>query len=499
MGISLAMSLSGVETTSAAPALRYRTDRILVQTRLAMSAGWAQFQRAEGLRLRRDFPLLGGIQVLEVPVGVEVTRLVERLRASGLVEAVDLDHIVHVAATPDDPALLGGLQWGLYNNGTSGGVLGADIHALEAWDTRNSASNIIVAVVDSGACYTHQDLAANMWVNPGEIPGNNLDDDHNGVKDDIHGINAVGTGPTSGDPWDDYGHGTAVAGVIGGVGNNGVGVSGVAWQVRIMALKFFNAAGDGSYSDAVECLNYARANGARIINTSFVDTVYNSVLYNAMLACRNAGIIIVAAAGNDTINIDVTRYYPASFNLDNIVSVAASTRTDTLASFSNYGATNVDLVAPGKDIYLVATNSDSSYRWDSGTSFAAPQVAGALALALAQFPTNTYRQIIDRLLVAADRLPALTGKCVTGGRLNLAKLVAPWPPTLERLAGGATNTIRLRLRGEPWIGYALESSTSLTNWASVITNVTGADGMTIFSQTNAGIQVGLFYRTKRID
>lgn len=496
MGLSLVLLLCTVENTGAAPAARFRTDRILIQTRPAVAAAREQFQRAEGLRVRRDFPRLGGIQVLEVPAGVEVTRLVARLRASGLVEAADLDHIVRVAATPNDPALLNGLQWGLDNDGTAGGVPGADIHALAGWDALHSASNIIVATVDSGARYTHQDLAANLWVNAGEIPGNNRDDDHNGVKDDIYGINAIGILP-GGDPWDDYGHGTAVAGVIGAVGNNGVGVSGVAWQVRIMACKFLDSLGDGSYSDAVECLNYAKDNGARIINASFIDTASNAVLYAAMQACRNAGIIIVAAAGNDTINNDVTPYYPASFNLDNIVAVAASTRSDTLAWFSNYGATNVDLAAPGQDIYLLSNGSDSSYLWNSGTSFAAPYVVGALALALARFPTNTYRQHIDRLLAATDPLPALKGKCVTGGRLNLAKLLPPWRPTLERVAGGVTNTFQLRLRGEPWTGYVLESSTSLTNWTALATNVTGADGTTVFSPTNGLAASGRFYRAKQ--
>lgn len=497
MGLSLVLMLCAVEDIAAAPVARFRTDRILIQPRPAVAAAREQFQRAEGLRVRRDFPRLGGIQVLEVPVGIEVTRLVERLRASGLVEAADLDHIVRVAATPNDPSLLNGLQWGLNNDGTAGGVPGADINALAGWDTLSSASNIIVAVIDSGARYTHQDLAANMWVNTGEIPGNGRDDDHNGVKDDIYGINAIGLLP-GGNPLDDLGHGTAVAGVIGAVGNNGLGVSGVAWQVRVMACKFFDAS-NSSYSDAIECFNYAKDNGARIINFSFVDTVYNSVFYSALQACRNAGIIVVAAAGNDTINNDVTPHYPASFQLDNIVSVAASTRSDTLASFSNYGGTNVDLAAPGQDIYLVSRGSDSSYVWNSGTSFAAPQVAGALALTLARFPTNTYRQNIDRLLASTDPLPALKGKCVTGGRLNLAKLLAGWPPNLERVAGGVTNVMQLRLRGEPWTGYVLESSTSLTNWSGLATNVTGADGTTLFSRTNALAPSGRFYRARRVE
>lgn len=496
VGLSAVMLLA-VEA-GAAPALRYRTDRILIQVRPAVAAAREQFFRGEGLSVRRDYPRLGGIQVLNVPPGRDVVRLLARLRASGLVEVADLDNIVHVAATPDDPALTGGLQWGLYNNGSSGGVPRADIHALEAWDTLVSATNTIVAVVDSGVRYTHQDLASNLWVNPGETPGNNRDDDHNGIKDDVFGINALGLLST-GDPWDDFGHGTAVAGVIGALGNNGAGISGVAWRARVMACKFLDSAGNGAYSDAVECLSYARDNGARIINASFIDTASNAVLYTALQVCRNAGIIVVAAAGNVQTDNDVTPYYPASFNLDNIVSVAASTRRDTLASFSNFGAASVDLAAPGQDIYLLGITSDSAYVWNSGTSFAAPHVAGALALTWARFPTNSYRQIIDRLLAATDRLPAFAGKCVSGGRLNLARLLAGWSSKLDLVPGGATNGLALRLSGEPWVSYVLESSFAFTNWIPAATKTTGADGVTTFTTTNNLPANDRFYRARRQD
>jgi subtilisin family serine protease len=294
------------------------------------------------------------------------------------------------------------------------------------------------------------------------------------------------------------GHGTAVAGVIGATGNNGVGVAGVAWRVQIMACKFLDAAGDGVYSDALECINYAKDNGARIINASFIDTEYNSLLYSALESCRSAGIIIVAAAGNSTANNDVTPFYPASFDLDNLVAVAATTRTDALWPFSNYGRTNVDLAAPGSEIYMPTFDSDSSYNWSAGTSFAAPHVTGALALMLARYPTNTYQQTLDRLLTSVDRLPSLSGKCVTGGRLNLAKALSHWPPVLEPLTGGTMN-LQVRLRGEPSSGYVLQASTNLSDWNGLATNATDRSGSTLFWLTNSPSGQGQFFRGRLVE
>jgi subtilisin family serine protease len=400
----------------------FRPDRILIKPRAAgnpeQKRTLGRFHTAQGVQVLREFRQLDGIQDLRLPPGHDVLDMVRRYQESGLVEFAEPDLRLTLAATPNDPAFTNGLLWHLNNVGQNGGKVDADIDAPEGWDIANSASNVVVAMVDSGVRYTHEDLAANMWINPREIPGNGLDDDANGFIDDVHGINAAAN---NGDPIDLIGHGTQVAGFIGGVGDNGLGTAGVAWRVRIMVCRFYTDSGTGFLSDAAQCIDYALANGAQIINGSFVTTSFSPVLYNAMNNCRNAGIIFVAAAGNDAVNTDATPYYPAGFNFDNIVAVAATTRNDGLAGFSNYGAVSVDLAAPGEDVYSTFNSADNGYAPNSGTSFASPIVAGAFALLRARNPSASYRQLIQQLLGTVDPLPALAGKCVTGGRLNLVR------------------------------------------------------------------------------
>ncbi|HKI71302.1 MAG TPA: S8 family serine peptidase, partial [Verrucomicrobiae bacterium] len=297
--------------------------------------------------------------------------------------------------------------------------------------------NIIVAVIDTGVRYTHEDLADNMWVNPGEIPGNGIDDDGDGYVDDVHGINVINH---TGDPNDDYGHGTHVSGTIGAVGNNTVGIVGVCWKVQIMACKFLDSTGNGFISDAIKCMDYARSKGAKVINASWGSTSFTSqALHDAIDTLRQAGIIFVAAAGNSAQDNGVNPIYPASYDLDNIISVAATTRDDDLAVFSNYGASTVDLGAPGEPIFSCWNGSDSDYRYFQGTSMAAPHVTGACALLMAHYPNDNYRQIINRILSNVDRLPSLAGKCISGGRLNLQRALSggitpPQQPTVRVVA-----------------------------------------------------------------
>src|SRR5213082_1247742 len=268
-----------------------------------------------------------------------------------------------------------------------------------------------------------------MWVNSGEIPGNGVDDDGDGYVDDVHGINTIAN---SGDPMDDHGHGTHVSGTIGALGNNSVGVVGVAWKVQIMACKFLDASGNGFISDAIKCIDYARSKGAKVVNASWGSTSFTSqALHDAIDNLRRAGIIFVAAAGNSSQDNGVDPIYPASYDLDNIISVAATTRNDDLAVFSNYGASTVDLGAPGSPIFSCWNGSDSDYQYLDGTSMAAPHVTGSCALLMAHFPNDNYQQIINRILSNVDPLPSLEGKCVSGGRLNLQKALSgngPPPP-----------------------------------------------------------------------
>ena len=409
--------------TAAAHTARYRPDRVLVLPKSTASpAQRSALHEKLGARLLRRLNHSGDLEVVKLPAGLSVTDAVARYRSDPLVAAVEPDYIVHATLAPNDPGYLDGTQWGLNNWGQSGGTSDADIDAPEAWDSQITASNVIVAVIDSGVRYTHEDLAANMWVNAAEIPGNGVDDDHDGTVDDVHGLNALaGTG----DPMDDHGHGTHVAGIIGAVGNNAKGGAGIAWHVKIMACKFMDNTGNGSISDAIECIDYARLHGAKIINASWGGPDVSFFLQNAINKARSAGVIFVAAAGNDAQDTDSSPNYPSSFTLDNIVAVAATTRNDTLASYSNYGATSVDLAAPGSSIYSTYKDSDSSYIYMSGTSMATPHVSGAMALMMGRYPNDDYRQLISRLLAATDPTAGLAGKCVSGGRLNLGNAIGP--------------------------------------------------------------------------
>ena len=440
----------------------WEVKRVLIKPRPV--ASHLELDRLHGenrCEVLRQFPSLGGLQVLRVPAGTTVRELVRKYQASPLVEYAEPDYPVRLAGNfPNDPAFVDGTLWGLNNAGQGGGIANADIDAPETWAVRTSASNIVVAVVDTGIRYTHQDLASNMWVNP---------------QDGSHGIDVL-AGTTN--PYDDNGHGTRLAGVIGAVGNNGLGVAGVAWQIQLMACKFVDQSGNGSISDALVCLDYARTNGARIINASWGLDATSLSLSNAMVALRAAGIQVVAAAGNNARDIDAIPYYPASFDLDNIIVATATTRQDALYSLSNLGPTNVDLAAPGYEIFSTDHASDNAYALDEGTSMAAAYTTGALALLRAAHPAESPAQIINRLLTAVDPLTELLGNCVSGGRLNLRRAmgVAISPPLLRIGATSSSGSFVLLLTGNPGRNYVVETGTNLLTWSPMITNLTGLDG-----------------------
>lgn len=379
-----------------------------------------------GTTLERTFPAIGGLQVVRVPAGASPDEFAARYRQAGFAEYAEPDVKVRLLAEPNDARYTDGTLWGLHNTGQAGGTPGADIRAPEGWNIRTTAENIVVAVIDTGLRLTHEDLAANLWTNPGEAAGNGRDDDGDGWVDDLHGINTLTGG---GDPTDDHGHGSHVAGVIGGVGDNAVGITGVAWRVRLMALKFIDAQGRGLLSDAVTCIDYARRHGARIINASWGAPGFDSAaLRDAIASARDAGILFVAAAGNAAADNDSTPLHPASYPLANIIAAAATNRQDGLSFFSDFGATSVDLGAPGEEILSCWIGGDSDYRFLSGTSMSAAYVSGVAAVLMAQAPGEDYAAIRRRILEGADPRPALAGRCVTGGRLNLLAALGGEPP-----------------------------------------------------------------------
>ncbi|MFM8538294.1 MAG: S8 family serine peptidase, partial [Planctomycetaceae bacterium] len=334
------------------------------------------------------------------------------------------DFQIDASLTPNDP--LYGSLYGLHNTGQSGGTAGADIDAAAAWDVSTGSRDVVVAVIDEGIDFSHGDLAANMWTNPAEIPGNGVDDDANGFIDDVHGFDFHNNRGNVFSAADGDLHGTHVAGTIGAVGNNATGVVGVNWQTSLMSLKFLGPDG-GSTSHAIRAGNYATMMrttygvNVRVTNNSWGGGGYVQGLLDAINAGGAANILFVAAAGNDGRNTDTTPSYPASYTSPFIVSVAATDRRDALASFSNYGLTSVDLGAPG--VNIVSTVPSNGYASLSGTSMASPQVAGAAALALSVAPTLSVTDLKNLLLTTADPIPALAGKTVTGGRLNANALV----------------------------------------------------------------------------
>jgi subtilisin family serine protease len=393
-------------------------------------------------------------------------------------------------AIPNETNYTNGTLWHLHNLAYPG----ADIHAAGGWNATNSITNVIVAIVDTGVWYTHQDLASNMWVNPGEIAGDSKDNDGDGIKDNIYGVNAYRypTIAATGDPKDTYGHGTHVAGIIGAVGNNGLGACGVAWRVRLMACRFSNGS-SSSTAAAAYCMDFARSKGAKVVNLSFGGSVFSATLFTAVTNMRAAGIILVTAAGNDYgVNNDVSPIYPANFDSDNVIAVAATTHDDSLADYSNYGATNVDLAAPGTDIYSTAYNSNTAYEIGDGTSYATPCVAGAVALMYARFPGMTYRQIINRLIWTTDPVPSLAGKCVSGGRLNIDRALNPMQPTLAITPDFGAGQARLQLQGERYQAYILQATTNLVDWSGILTNNASSDGTLLYTNNMTG--ESRFYR-----
>jgi subtilisin family serine protease len=416
----------------------HRTGQILIKPRIGASSLLLQaLHNTHGAAIARAFDRLGNIQLLRLPKSMTVEQAVTLYRANPLIEFAEPDYRFTINQTqtfPNDPSF--NQLWGLHNTGQNLGTANADINAPEAWSLRTSANTVIVGVIDSGIDYNHPDLAANMWTNPGEIANNGIDDDNNGYIDDVYGINAI---TNSGNPMDDNNHGTHVAGTIGAVGNNGVGVTGVAWNVKLMALKFLAADGSGSSADAIECINYSLTKGVHILNNSWGGGGFSQSLFNAINSAKDQGVIFVAAASNEGSDNDQAISYPSGFNIPNVVAVAATDRRDLLASYSNFGYQSVDLGAPGSSI--LSTTPNNGYSTFSGTSMATPQVSGALALLKAHFPALTYTELIRRLYLATDPLPALNATTFTGGRLNLFRALTsaqrPIPHLTLSTRGGA--------------------------------------------------------------
>jgi len=358
------------------------------------------------------------------------------LVARGYLEYVEPNCRIYLRDLPDDPRFA--FQWGLHNTGQQSGTADMDIDAPEAWDVTEGSSNVVVGIVDSGIDYTHEDLVDNMWVNPNEIAGNGLDDDGNGYVDDVYGADI---NRDTGDPQDDYvGHGTHVAGIAGAVGNNATGVSGVNRTVKLMAIKIIHE-NSGTDADAIRGLEYAvamKSAGAGLIalNNSWGSTgTPSQSLVTAVEAVNDAGMLFVAASGNDGFDNDAIPDSPSGIDTENVISVAAIIRDGNIAPFSNYGATTVDLAAPG--VAILSTFPGDSYASMSGTSMAAPFVTGVAGLVASLEPAITPAQLKSRLMDTVTEVSGLSGLMVSPGIVNARSALSYETPVCSIPSGNA--------------------------------------------------------------
>jgi subtilisin family serine protease len=412
---------TGSEYVSDEVIVRFNTTKF--RNTKALESSSAVSHAKIGAQVKKDFSEAGlsGMQVVKLTSNVSVKDAIREYQKNSDVVYVQPNYVYHTTALiPNDPSF--NLQWGLHNTGQQvNGITGspdADIDAPEAWDNSTGSNTVIIAVIDSGVHYTHPDLVSNMWINADEIPGNNIDDDNNGYIDDVYGWNFYDGNNDPNDGNSPVYHGTHCAGILGAVGNNGVGVCGVTWNIKIMSLRTTDAYGSSYTSDDILAINYANANGASIISNSWGGYEYDQALKDAI---DNSPTVVVCSAGNDNTNTDTSPFYPASFNSPNIISVAATDSSDYKAAFSNYGPISVDLGAPGVNIY--STKRSSDYQFMSGTSMATPFVAGVAALVKSVNPQLTNIQIKNIILNNIDVKPSLAGMVITSGRLNANKAV----------------------------------------------------------------------------
>jgi subtilisin family serine protease len=456
--------------------VRFRTD----------AAGAAAAQVLPGAVLKPETDLVPGLDKVELPPGEGVTDALARYRASPLVQYAEPNYFVHAADVPNDTFFnsLWGLQNTGQSVGGQTGIPGDDIHAVDAWQRITGTTTVPVADIDSGIDYTHPDLYENIWINQAEIPAsrrqNLVDVDGDGLitfwdlqdprnqgpgkiigrnpgrvdaqdilapmvldshgndtgmggwaypgntqdGDTAHPNDFVGWNFVAGNnlPLDDYSHGSHTAGILGAVGNNNLGVTGVLWKAQIASLKFLDSHGNGTDADAILAINYAVRHQLPISNNSWGGGDFSQAVLDALTAARNAGHIFVAAAGNYGENTDLTPFYPADYHVNNIISVAATDNRDQLASFSDYGATSVHLAAPGVNVY--STVPGGLYSYKSGTSMSTPYVTGVVAMVEALRPRWSFFQVINQVFATVDPVPLLAGKTSTGGRLDAARAVA---------------------------------------------------------------------------
>ncbi len=445
-----------------------------------------QMLQQKGLAVIREYSLVPGLCLLSAPSiqglgqaqpgqsvavqkGQALKRLIRDLEGSDLFEYVEPDYIWQASRVPDDDDYHNGRLWGLNNIG----AFGVDIEPEEAWDITTGSRDVIVGVLDTGVLYSHNELEDQMWENPGEIPGDEIDNDENGYVDDVYGMNALSDG---GDPLDDDGHGTHVAGTIAAAANNGSPVVGVAWDVRIMGLKVLGPFG-GTNSDVMQGFQYGVDHGCKVINASLGGGARSQSMFEAIAKSQQKGVLLVAAAGNSGLDTDIFANYPSNYDLDNVISVAAINRYGDIWAFSNYGGKTVDIGAPGVDILSLGIGDDDAYQENSGTSMASPHVAGVAALVYSAFPNASAEEVRDRIISSAIQESSFSGKMVSGGRLSAFRSldVKPdgllemtvSPPSQSALQTGSKVTVIVRVTDVFGVTNAIVTGTTLPEGNSI--------------------------------
>jgi subtilisin family serine protease len=416
--LAVLLALFGMnDSANAGAAKKYVEGELLVKYQNGLASADSLFANTlSGATVVQTFPDLGW-QLVKLPAGVTVEQALSQYSNLAGVENAQPNYIYKLTANPNDAQF--SQLYGM-----------AKISAPAAWETTAGSPNVVVAIIDTGIRYTHEDLAANMWKNAGEIAGNGVDDDGNGYVDDVYGWDFF---YNDSDPWDENSHGTHVAGTVGAVGNNAIGVAGVNWNVRLMAIKIYNNSGSGSTSAMlVNAYNYVRMMKQRGVNIRVTSNSYggcdeacgyDQATKDAIDRLGEADVLNVFAAGNDGRNIETTPFYPASYTSPQILSVAASDQNDNRGSFSNFGATSVDVAAPGVNILSTVNASNSAYATFTGTSMAAPHVSGAAALLAAANPNLSAASLKASLMNSVDALPQWNGVVKTGGRINAARAI----------------------------------------------------------------------------
>lgn len=381
----------------------YRQNEILVRFNTTSSTNLneisGKIHHQVGSTVLKEFNEVKGLQLVRISENIPLSEILRIYRQNENVIYAEPNYICKNQLIPNDAYY--DFQWGLNR-----------INATSAWNLTTGSSNVIIAVVDSGIDTNHPDLKGNLWINKGEIPDNNIDDDNNGYIDDIYGWNFESG---NNNVTDDNGHGTHVAGIIAASGNNTQGVSGVMWNATIMPLKFLDKNGDGYITDAVDAISYATKMGAFIINCSWGGSSYSKALKDIIEAST---ALVVCAAGNEVSSedIDILPNYPASFNSSNIISVAAVDENNNLCYFSNYGTNSIDVAAPGALIY--STLPGSKYGFMQGTSMATPYVSGLAGLIKSLYPELSALQVKYTIMNNVDSVASLAGKILTGGVIN---------------------------------------------------------------------------------